>query len=82
MKKTYNAEGTCTQRIDLEIENGIIKSAQFFGGCPGNLTAVARLVTGMDALKAKELLKGIPCGMRSTSCPDQLSKAIETALET
>lgn len=81
MKKTYLTKGTCANQIDIDIEDGVIKSAQFFGGCSGNLQAIALLVVGMDAKKAKELLNGIKCGRKNTSCPDQLARAIEMALE-
>lgn len=80
MKTTYTTKGTCAKQIDMEIEDGIIKSAEFHGGCDGNLRGISQLVTGMEAEKAKMLLSGIKCGRKSTSCPDQLAKAIEEAL--
>lgn len=81
MKTTYKTSGVCASRIELEIEDGIIKSAQFHGGCDGNTAGISRLVIGMEAARARELLRGIRCGRKSTSCPDQLSKAIDAALE-
>ena len=81
MKKTYMAKGVCANQIDIDIEDGVIKSALFYGGCSGNQQGISQLVVGMDAKKAKELLTGIKCGRKSTSCPDQLAKAIEMALE-
>jgi uncharacterized protein (TIGR03905 family) len=81
MKKTYYPKGTCSNQIDIDIEDGIIKSVEFFGGCSGNLQGISQLVAGMEAAKARELLSGIRCGRRSTSCPDQLAKAIEAALQ-
>ena len=81
MKKTYYTKGTCANQIDIDIEDGVIKSAQFHGGCEGNLQGISQLVAGMDARKAKELLCGIKCGRKSTSCPDQLAEAIDMALE-
>jgi uncharacterized protein (TIGR03905 family) len=72
--------GTCAERIDVEIEDGILKSVKFTDGCHGNLQGIARLVEGMDAREAAEKLRGIRCGRRATSCPDQLSKAIEENL--
>jgi uncharacterized protein (TIGR03905 family) len=81
MKKTYFTKGTCSSRIDIDIEDGVIKSAQFHGGCEGNLQGISQLVAGMDAVRARDLLSGIRCGRKSTSCPDQLAKAIEAALE-
>jgi uncharacterized protein (TIGR03905 family) len=80
MKNTYKTSGTCASRIDLDIENGVIKSAQFIGGCDGNLQGISKLVEGMDAIRARELLRGIRCGRKNTSCPDQLSKAIDAVL--
>jgi uncharacterized protein (TIGR03905 family) len=81
MKKTYTMRGTCAHRIDIDIENGIIRSAQFYGGCSGNLQGISTLVAGMDAVRARDLLSGIKCGRKNTSCPDQLARAIEMALE-
>jgi uncharacterized protein (TIGR03905 family) len=80
MKKTFMTKGTCSDRIELDIEDGVIKSAEFHGGCQGNLEGISKLVTGMDAAKAKVLLSGIKCGRKSTSCPDQLAKAIDELL--
>ena len=78
---TYKTTGTCSQAIDVEVENGIITHVKFIGGCNGNTQGVAALVTGMKATDAIEKLEGIQCGMRSTSCPDQLAKAVAKALE-
>lgn len=80
MKTSFKTTGTCSKQIDIEIVDGVIKSAEFFDGCPGNLEAISKLVVGMDALKAKEMLSGIRCGRKKTSCPDQLAKAIEETL--
>lgn len=81
MKKTYYAKGTCTTKIEVDIEDGIIKSTQFYGGCSGNQQGISMLVTGMDARKVRDALSGIRCGRKSTSCPDQLARAIDMALE-
>lgn len=81
MKKTYMTKGTCANQIDIDIEDGVIKSAQFYGGCAGNLQGISQLIAGMDARKAQQLLSGIRCGRKNTSCPDQLARAIEMALE-
>ncbi|MDR0839652.1 MAG: TIGR03905 family TSCPD domain-containing protein, partial [Oscillospiraceae bacterium] len=67
MKTVYTTTGTCAGRIDLEIEEGIVKSVRFFGGCNGNLQGVSRLVEGMDAREAAAKLRGIRCGLRPTS---------------
>ncbi len=77
---TYKTTGTCSQAIDVEAENGIITHVKFIGGCNGNTQGVAALVTGMKATDAIEKLEGIQCGMRSTSCPDQLAKALKQLL--
>ena len=74
---SYTPSGVCSRKIDLEIENGIITDAKFTGGCAGNTQGVAALVRGMSVDEAIKRLSGILCGMKSTSCPDQLSKALE-----
>ena len=81
MKKAFKTSGTCSDRIDLEIEDGVIKSVNFSGGCEGNLNGLARLAVGMNALDAIERLKGINCGRKGTSCPDQLAKALQEAMD-
>jgi len=77
MKKAFRTKGTCAKTIDVEVEDGIIKDVWFSGGCDGNLQGVSRLVTGMNAADAIERLRGIRCGRKDTSCPDQLAKALE-----
>lgn len=81
MKYTYRTQGTCSQAIEFEIEDGILKNVQFYGGCNGNTQGVATLVEGMKAEDVVAKLEGIRCGFKSTSCPDQLAKAIKMALE-
>ena len=73
---TYKTRGTCSTLIDLEVEEGIVKNVKFTNGCNGNLQGISRLVEGMKAEDAIEKLRGIRCGFKSTSCPDQLAKAI------
>ena len=75
MTYTYTPTGVCSSKIDLELENGVIRSVVFTGGC------ISRLVTGMTAQEAIERLQGIQCGWKPTSCPDQLSKALTAALK-
>ncbi|MBO5282231.1 MAG: TIGR03905 family TSCPD domain-containing protein [Lachnospiraceae bacterium] len=77
---TYHTKGTCSTAIDFEIEDGIIQSVKFTGGCNGNLQGISALVKGMKAEDAISKLKGIRCGFKSTSCPDQLAHALEEAL--
>ena len=79
MQFEYKTKGTCSQRILLEIEHDIIKSVQFLGGCNGNLKGIASLVEGMNVDEVIARVEGIHCGMKSTSCPDQLAKALKEA---
>ena len=81
MKTVFNTRGTCAKAIELELENGVINSVRFAGGCDGNLQGISKLVVGMDALEAADRLRGIRCGFRSTSCPDQLAQAIEACID-
>ena len=76
----YQTKGTCSTSIDIELENGIVQSVSFTGGCNGNLQGISRLVTGMDAKDAIQRLKGIRCGHKPTSCPDQLAQALESMI--
>ena len=73
----YQTSGTCSMAIEFEVENDKVKSCEFYGGCPGNTEGVARLVTGRNIDDVISMLEGIPCGHRSTSCPDQLAKALK-----
>ena len=81
MKYTYIPRGVCSRQITVEIDNGVVKNCKFTGGCSGNTQGVCSLVKGMDAEEAISRLRGIDCNGRGTSCPDQLSIAIEEALE-
>lgn len=78
--KHYQCYGTCSKMITVTIEENKIKHVQFYGGCHGNTQGVAALVKGMFVQEAINKLKGIDCGGRGTSCPDQLSKALEAFL--
>lgn len=77
MKYTYTTSGTCSRKIIVEIENDIIKSVAFEGGCNGNLKGIGQLCDGMKVEDVINKLKGIKCGFKQTSCPDQLAKALE-----
>ncbi|MBO5326218.1 MAG: TIGR03905 family TSCPD domain-containing protein [Lachnospiraceae bacterium] len=77
----YIPKGVCSQAIDIELDGNIIKHVQFTGGCHGNLQGIARLVEGMKAEDAIAKIRGIRCGFKSTSCPDQLANALEAALK-
>ncbi len=77
---TYRTKGTCSTAIDIEMDGDIIRSVRFTGGCNGNLQGISSLVTGMRAQDAIGRLKGIRCGFKPTSCPDQLAQALEAVL--
>ena len=79
MQYTYKTSGTCSREISFEVENGKVKNVQFFGGCNGNLKGIGALVEGMDIDEVIARVEGIHCGMKSTSCPDQLAKALKEA---
>ena len=74
---TYQTHGTCSQAINIDVKDGIIESVQFIGGCNGNTKGISALVKGMLVDEAIDRLKGITCGFKSTSCPDQLARALE-----
>lgn len=76
----FRTQGVCSQAINLELDGDIIKSVEFIGGCSGNTQGVARLVEGMKVNEAIEKIEGIHCGSKTTSCPDQLAKALQLAL--
>lgn len=79
MKYTYKTKGTCSKEIIIELEDNIIKDVKFSGGCNGNLKGISSIVRGMNIDYVIERFKGITCSNRPTSCPDQLSKALEEA---
>ncbi len=83
MKQTisYKTSGVCSRQINLTVEDGVITEAAFLGGCHGNTQGVAALVIGMTAEEAIRRLRGIKCGFKSTSCPDQLAQALEQNLQ-
>ena len=76
----YKTHGTCSQQISFDLKDGKIHNLKFVGGCNGNLKGICSLVEGMDANEVISKLEGIRCGFKSTSCPDQLAKAIKEAL--
>ena len=77
MKYEYFPEGVCSMKMIFDIEDNIIKSLKIIGGCPGNTVGVSKLVEGKTVEEVIKLLKGIPCRDKGTSCPDQVSKALE-----
>lgn len=76
----YKTEGTCSQFIEIELKDGVIDSVKFTGGCHGNLQGVSALVKGMKPEDVIAKCKGIRCGFKPTSCPDQLARALESML--
>lgn len=78
---SYRPRGVCSQQIRFELEDGRLHGVAFRGGCDGNLKAIGKLVEGADAQHVMTLLRGNDCGGRGTSCADQLSRAIEAALQ-
>ena len=82
MSYTYNTHGTCSRQITFDLdEAGKVRNVKFLGGCNGNLQGISRLVEGMDIDTVIERLDGIHCGMKETSCPDQLANALKKARE-
>lgn len=73
---TYRCSGTCSQQIDIRLEDGIVRSVDFRGGCHGNQQGIAALVRGMRAEEVVQRLAGIDCHGKGTSCPDQLARAL------
>ena len=80
MNYKYKTRGTCAREISFQLEDGIIKNVSFFGGCNGNLKGIAALVEGKKAEDVIPLIKGLKCGFKPTSCPDQLALALTEAL--
>lgn len=76
MKFEYKTRGTCSSRIILDVEDNKLVNVEYIGGCNGNLQGISRLVKGMDIDEVIARLKGIHCGMKETSCPDQLATAL------
>ncbi|MCM1226513.1 MAG: TIGR03905 family TSCPD domain-containing protein [Clostridium sp.] len=80
MTITYTPKGVCSKQIIIEIEDDIIKSVKYIGGCNGNLQGIGALVKGMKVEDVIAKLDGIKCGMKNTSCPDQLANALKENL--
>lgn len=73
----YQVKGVCSRFVDIEVQNGIILSVKFTGGCMGNTQGVAKLCEGRPVEEVVNLLQGINCGMKGTSCPDQLAQVLK-----
>lgn len=78
MEINYTTQGTCSTRIEVEVEDGIVKNVRYTGGCNGNLQGISALVKGMPVEEVLARLEGIRCGNKITSCPDQLCKALRS----
>ena len=76
----YTPKGVCSRAFRIEVEEGVIRSVQVTGGCDGNLKGLSSLLKGMTVEDAIQRMEGIRCGMKATSCPDQLAQALKTAL--
>ena len=81
MKYQYRTEGTCSRLIVIDVDDDIVKSVEFLGGCNGNLQGISKLVEGMHVEDVARKLEGINCGGKGTSCPDQLSRALKSIVE-
>lgn len=77
MQYVYSPRGVCSREMIIDVEDNIIKNVKIVGGCAGNTVGISRLIQGMDIDEAIKRLKGIPCGNKGTSCPDQLAIALE-----
>ncbi len=80
MKYEYKTKGVCSSSIEVELDGDIIKEVKFVGGCNGNLKGIASIVKGMKVQDVIDRLSGIKCGMKKTSCPDQLARALTEVL--
>ena len=81
MEYSYRTKGVCSQIIQFELDGNVVKNVSFMGGCNGNLKAVSKLVDGMTVEQIEGYLKGNTCGMRNTSCADQLAQGVRKAYE-
>ena len=81
MSYVYKTKGTCSSQIEVELEGDIVRNVKFTGGCHGNLQAIPKLVEGMTVAEVEKRIAGIRCGMKNTSCGDQLAKACRAAYE-
>ena len=77
MSYSYRTKGVCAQMITFDVEDNKVRNVKFLGGCSGNTQGVARLIEGMDKDEAIARIEGIRCGMKKTSCPDQLATALK-----
>ncbi len=79
-KLVYKTQGTCSQFIEVAVKDGLVSECKFYGGCDGNTKGLAQIVVGMKPQDVISKLDGVRCGMKSTSCPDQLCRALEQCM--
>jgi uncharacterized protein (TIGR03905 family) len=79
MAYIYKTKGTCSSKIEVELDGNIIKSVHFTGGCNGNLNGISKIVEGMTVENVVSKFTGLTCGYKKTSCPDQLAQAVQEA---
>lgn len=77
MVMQYEPKGVCSKRMEIEVEDGVVRNLKMQGGCHGNLQAIIKLVEGMPIEEVITRLEGIQCGFKKTSCPDQLAQALK-----
>ena len=78
---SYQPKGVCSRHMEIDVEDGVIQAVRVIGGCPGNLQGISSLLVGMTTDEAIRRMEGIRCGVKPTSCPDQLAKALKTAVK-
>lgn len=81
MRYNFKTQGVCSRTVSFDMENGIVSNVAFEGGCNGNLKGIAALAEGKAAQEVIDVLSGIRCGFKSTSCPDQFARALKIAME-
>ena len=78
---SYQPKGVCSRHMEIDVEDGVIQAVRVIGGCNGNLQGISSLLVGMTTDEAIRRMEGIRCGVKPTSCPDQLAKALKTAIK-
>lgn len=81
MRYSYQTQGTCSQQIDFDLDGDTVRNIEFYGGCNGNLKGISILCDGMTVDEIEDKLKGVQCGYKPTSCPDQLARAVRAAYD-
>ena len=78
---SYQPKGVCSRHMEIDVEDGVIQAVRVIGGCSGNLQGISSLLVGMTTDEAIRRMEGIRCGVKPTSCPDQLAKALKSAVK-